>query len=201
MNALALPVIHPGFQTLKRNGRLLHLTAAGLLVTHAVTHLLQQNPSILYIGCLLLIAIDIFILVFAVRNALGEMPRVNLFFRVIEVLFFIAIGAELIFRSQWLMGSFHLLLGIVYIYLFHCERTASREERVAIHHTGITIPALPESRFFLWSQIQYIEATYSCITVHTSLDKTYTFDLQHNLEFEELDQIHEFCRHYLGASR
>ena len=49
------------------------------------------------------------------------------------------------------------------------------------------------------SQISSIEATYSSITIHTSLDKSYHFDLQRNLQFEELDQIHEFCRHYLGS--
>ena len=97
------------------------------------------------------------------------------------------------------MGSFHLLLGIAYVYLFYCERTANREERVGIHHTGISIPAFPESKFFLWAQISSLEATYSTITIHTSLGKSYHFELQRNLQFEELDQIHEFCRHYLGS--
>jgi hypothetical protein len=68
---------------------------------------------------------------------------------------------------------------------------------VALHHTGITIPALPESRFFIWSNISHIEAHYDHIIIDTSLDKSYRFNLRKNLQFEELDQIHEFCRHYL----
>ena len=71
------------------------------------------------------------------------------------------------------------------------------EEFVALHHTGITIPALPESRFIIWSNVNHIEAQYDSITIAASGDKSYHFDLQKNLRFEELDQIHEFCRHYL----
>lgn len=200
MNGLTLQVIHPAFQNLKRNGRLLHLVAAGLIASHAIAHFNGPNPNLLYLGCLLLIAADIVILVFAVRNALTELPKVNLFFRVIEIIFIAGIGAEMLMKQQYWMGSLHLMMGIAYIYLLYCERTVAKEERISIHHTGITVPALPASRFYIWSQIKKIDADYSSITVNTSLEKSYRFHLQQNLQFEELDQIHEFCRHYLGAA-
>jgi hypothetical protein len=145
------------------------------------------------------VALDIFILVFAGRQVLLTRPKVNLFFRFVEFLFFLGISVLLFFERKWLMGSMHLSLSIIYIYLFYCEKNIIYGEYVAIHHTGITIPALPESKFYIWSNISRIIANYDSITIETSLDKTYHFQLKENLQFEELDQIHEFCRHYLGV--
>src|SRR5262245_15177042 len=122
MNSLSLPVVHPGFQKLKRNGRLLHFAAGGLILAHAISHFNQPHSNPLYLGCLLLIALDMFILVFAARNALAELPRINLFFRVVEIIFFFGIGITMLFQLQWLLGTSHILIGIVYIYLFACEK-------------------------------------------------------------------------------
>lgn len=198
MNSLTLPVIHPAFQNLKRNGRWLHLIAGGLIVIHAFSHYRQPNPSPVYLSCLLLIALDIFILVFAVRNLLTDLPRVNLFFRIVEALFFLIISAEMFLHNQWLIGSTHLLLFLACSYLFYCEKKLTKEEYVGIYHTGVNIPSLPESRFLLWSQINAIEATYDTIVIHTSNHGSYEFQLTQNLQFEELDRIQEFRSHYLG---
>ncbi|MET0243252.1 MAG: hypothetical protein ABW174_07280 [Flavitalea sp.] len=197
MNSLALPIVHPAFQNLKRSGKLLHTTAAVLILIHAFTHVLQPGGSYIYFGCLFLIAVDIFLLVFVAKNILDELPKVNLFFRFLEFVFFLGIGLHQLIRENWLNGAVHLLLSIVFIYLFFLEKKAGNTEYVALHHTGITIPALPESKFLIWSHISHIDAKYDMITIDTSNDKTYHFDLRHNLQFEELDQIHEFCRHYL----
>lgn len=198
MNSLSLPVVHPSFQKLKHAGRLLHLTAGGLILVHAISHFNQPQSSPVYLGCLLLMALDIFILVLAGKNILIDMPKVNLFFRLAEILFFLGIGITLMVESKWAMGSLHLVLSVVYSYLFYCEKKLNSEEYVAIHHTGISVPSLPESKFFLWSHINGVDARYDCITINTSFNKSYEFDLRKNLAFEELDQIHEFCRHYLG---
>jgi hypothetical protein len=198
MNSLSLPVVHPSFQKLKHAGRLLHLTAGGLILVHAISHFNQPQSSPIYLGCLVLMALDIFILVLAGKNILTDMPRVNLFFRLAEILFFLGIGITLLVESKWAMGSLHLVLSVVYSYLFYCEKKLNSEEHVAIHHTGISVPALPESKFLLWSHINGVDARYDCITINTSFNKSYEFDLRKNLAFEELDQIHEFCRHYLG---
>lgn len=198
MNSLSLPVVHPSFQKLKHAGRLLHLAAGGFILVHAISHFNQPHSSPLYLGCLLLMALDIFILVFAGKNILIDMPRVNLFFRLTEILFFLGIGITLFVDAKWLLGTLHIVLCLVYSYLFYCEKKVNTEEFVAIHHTGISIPSLPESKFFLWSHINGVDAHYDCIRINTASRKSYQFDLRKNLAFEELDQIHEFCRHYLG---
>ncbi|MDF2189208.1 hypothetical protein [Paraflavitalea sp. CAU 1676] len=201
MNSLSFPVVHPSFQKLKHAGRLLHLTAGMLILVHAISHFQQPESSRIYLGCLLLMALDIFILVFAGKNILNDMPRVNLFFRLTEILFFLGIGITLLVEKQWLMGTVHLVLCSVYIYLFYCEKKAQSAEYVAIHHTGISVPGLPESKFFLWTHINGVDACYDSIRIETASSGSYEFDLRQNLAFEELDQIHEFCRHYLGAGR
>ena len=200
MNPVSLPVVHPAFRSLKRNGRLLHLAAAGLILTHAITHFGNSNTNLVYLGCLVLIALDILVLVFAVRNLLNDMPRVNLFFRFIEFIFFLGIGVEMLFKANWAVGFIHIALSLAYIYLFYCENKIDKEEYVAIHHTGITVPALPESKFFIWSQISAIRANDQSITIETSLNKSFTFDLQQQLEEDDLQQIREYCRYYLAVT-
>jgi hypothetical protein len=198
MNSLALPVVHPAFQKLKRSGRLLHLAAGVLILVHGVSHIREPHSSPVYLGCLFLIAVDIFILVFAGKNLVVDMPGVNLFFRLVEIIFFVGIGVTMFVQSRWLVGGTHVLISIAYIYLFYCEKRLQHEEIVAIFHSGVSVPALPDSKFFIWTHIEDIDARYDSITISTSLNRSYHFDLRKNLEFEELDQIHEFCRHYLG---
>jgi hypothetical protein len=116
----------------------------------------------------------------------------------VEVLFFLAIGANLLWETHWILGGTHGLIGAAFLYLFSLERKLLHNEYLAIHHSGITIPDLPDSRFLIWTQVNRIDAQYDSITIDTSLDTSYRFLLRKNLGFEELDQIHEFCRHYLG---
>lgn len=200
MNSLSLPVIHPAFQRLKKSAGFLHLLAAGLILAHAIIHFEQSDHDLFYTGCLLFIDIDISILVITVRQVLAELPRVNLFFRAIELLFFLGIGTELLFRQQWINSIIHFIISLSYIYLFYCEKTVAAGERICIYHTGIGIPGLPTSTFLNWATISRLESSYSDLTIDTTSRKTYHFKLQQNLRFEELDQIHEFCRHYLGKS-
>ena len=197
MNSVSIPVVHPGFQNLKRSSRLMHLFAGGLILAHAISHLSEPDFSIVYSGCLLLMALDIFILVFAGRNILVDFPKVNLFFRFTEFLFFAGIGANMLSESRWILGTSHLILSLSFIYLFYCEKQILTKEYVAIYHTGISIPSLPESKFYNWSVIARIDAHYDCITIDTYLNKSFRFEIRKNLAFEEMDQIHEFCKHYL----
>lgn len=201
MNSLSLPVVHPDFQKLKRSGRFLHLAAAGFILLHALTHAFSHHANYFYLGCLLLVAVDILILVFAGSNILKSMPKVNLFFRLVEFFFFLGIGINMILEGSWIFGIVHILLSAAYFYLFYLEKQLLTEEYVALHHSGVSIPDLPEQKFFIWTNINGINARYDSITVQTSFDKSYHFELRRNLEFDELDQIHEFCRHYLGTGR
>lgn len=198
MNSITIPVFHPAFEKLKRSGRLLHLTAAIVIVSHAISHINQPNFNQLYFWCQLILAIDICLVVFLGRNILAALPKVNLFFRFVEFLFFLLVGTLLLIKGNWVTGIFHAGISVFYIYLFYCERKINTEERLSLHHTGVTVPALPESKFLLWSHINKLHAQYDRIDIETSDNKQISFQFRRNLQFEELDQIHEFCRHYLG---
>ena len=198
MNSLSIPVFHPAFEKLKRSGRLLHFTAAIVIISHAISHINQPDFSMLYFWCQLILGLDIFLLVFLGRNILLTLPRVNLFFRFVEFLFFLVAGVMLFLKSSWVPGLFHLAISIFYFYLLYCERKVNTDERVSLHHTGVTVPDLPESRFLLWSHINQLHAQYDSIEILTSNNKQIRFEFRRNLEFEELDQIHEFCKHYIG---
>lgn len=198
MEPVSLPVIHPAFSRLQRNGRFLHLIAALLILGHALAHLRNNHPDPFYFSCLLIIGLDILILVFALRQALSDWPLVNLIFRMIEWIFFLGIGLFALSRHDWIIAAFHLLLALAYLFLFYCERQIGREEFLSIQHTGIRVPDLPGSKFLQWSGITRVEADYHSIRIFSVRRKRYQFPLRQKMEFEELDQIHEFCRHYLG---
>jgi uncharacterized membrane protein len=199
MNSLTIPVYHPAFEKLKRSGRLLHFTAGIIIVTHAISHVNEPNHSQLYFWCQLILGLDIFLLVFMGKNILLTLPKVNLFFRFVEFMFFLFIGILLLLKANWITGLFHIGISFVYCYLLYCERKVNTEERLSLHHTGVTVPALPESKFLLWSHINRVHAQYDSIEIQTSDNKEIRFQFRRNLQFEELDQIHEFCRHYLGT--
>ena len=197
MNGISFPVIHPAFEKLKSSGRLLHLIAALLLIAHALSHLGDSfNP--VYFWCQLIFAFDILLLVFIGRNLAVTMPGINSVFRFSEFLFFLGIGIILFLEAKWVQASFHSLLGLVYIYLFHCERRIIKTEAISLHHTGVGIPGLTESKFLLWTQINELQATYHSIEIHTAQHQQLKFNFRENLTFDELDQIHDFCKHYLG---
>lgn len=198
MDSISLPVVHPAFEKLKRSGSWLHLVAGLLIITHAISHFRKPESPPIYFWCQLIISLDIFILVLAGRDTLRQLPRVNLFFRLVEIVFFLGIGLVMLFAHNWMTAIIHLSLSIGYTYLFYCERGLRSEELLSFHHIGITVPGMPEDRFFLWTHINDIEAFYDSIHISTSQDINLRFDLRKNLDFAELEQIHEFCRHYLG---
>lgn len=199
MNSLTIPVYHPAFEKLKRSGRLLHFTAAIVILSHAISHLNEPDFNHLYFWCQFILGIDIFLLVFLGRNILLTLPKVNLFFRSVEFIFFLGVGVLMLVKAFWVSGAFHLGISGLYFYLLYCERRVNTEERLSLHHTGITVPALPDSKFLLWSHVNELRAHYDSIEILTSDNTEIRFRFRRNLEFEELDQIHEFCRHYIGA--
>jgi hypothetical protein len=198
MDSISLPVVHPAFERLKRSGNWLHVVAGLLILTHAISHFRSEESPTLYFWCQLIISLDIFILCLAGRDILRQLPRVNLFFRVVEIIFFLGIGTLMLVQGNRMTGIVHLSLSAAYSYLFYCEKSFRSEELLSFHHTGITIPGLPESRFLLWTHINDVETFYDSIHISTSEEKDLRFDLRQNLEFAELEQIHQFCRHYLG---
>jgi hypothetical protein len=198
MDALSLPIVHPVFERLKRSGRWLHFAAALLILGHAFSHLRQPELGPAYFWCQLIIAADIFILVFAGRQVLVQLPGVNLFFRLVEILFFLGIAIMMLLTGKWMTSIAHFLFSLGYAFLLYCERKVRSGERLHLLHVGVSIPGIPGNIFLSWSQVNRIESSYDSIHIETSFNKNFDFDLRQNLSFGQLDQIHEFCRHYLG---
>src|SRR5579872_2510383 len=107
MDSISLPVVSPTFERLKRNGIWLHSLAGALILAHAVSHFRSETTHTLYFWCLLLISLDIFLLVIAGRDLLHQLPRVNLFFRLVEIIFFFCIGTLMIIEGNELTGIVH----------------------------------------------------------------------------------------------
>jgi hypothetical protein len=200
MNALAIPIIHPAYENLKRIGRFLHFVAGLIIILNAIHELQQPKINHLYFWCQLIIGADILVMVFTSRNLAIELPKINMTFRLIESIIFLGAASILLLESNWIMGTVLIIISAAYAYILYCEKKITQSEIVAFHHIGITISGIPTSRFFLWSNINNIEARYDSIIITTSHGKTFHFNFRQNLQFEELDQIHEFCRHYLKTS-
>jgi len=199
MNALAITIVHPAFENLKRMGRFLHLIAGLLILFNALHQLQQPTLNHLYFWCQLFIAIDILIVVFTNRNLVQELPKMNTVFRFIECIIFLGAAAILLSESNWIMGIVLIAVSGAYAWLLFCEQKMNTAEMVKFNHIGVTVSGLPQSEFLLWSRINQIDIRYDQITIITSESKKMQFSLRQNLQFEELDQIHEFCRHYLKS--
>ncbi len=199
MDPISLPVIHPAFEKLKRSGNGWHIAAGLLILTHALSHVHSQESRPVYFWCQLLISLDIFILVVAGRDMLIQLPRVNLFFRMVEIAFFLGIGLIMLSAGNPTVAFIHIGLSIAYSCLFYYERQLREPELLSFHHIGVSIPGLPRRRFLPWTNINAVKVRYDSIRISTSLDKEIQFEWRKNLEFAELEQIHEFCRHYLGT--
>jgi hypothetical protein len=200
MDSISFPVIAPRLDRLKRTGTRLHLLAGALILAHAISHFRGETTHTLYFWCLLIISLDIFLLVLVGRDLLLQMPRVSLLFRIIEIIFFTGIGVLMLLQGSPITGLFHLLLAIAYSYLCYCERLFRHDETLSIHHTGITIPDIPESRFLYWTHINKIDAHYDSIDITTAGDAPLRFQFRNNLNFEELERVQAFCQFYLGVN-
>jgi len=122
MDSISFPVVHPAFERLKRSSTWLHLLAGCLILIHAMSHFRGKELSSLYFWCQLLISLDIFILVLAGRDILRQLPRVNLLFRLVEIIFFLGIGTLMLIKGDRWPGIFHLSLSMAYCYLFYWEK-------------------------------------------------------------------------------
>jgi hypothetical protein len=199
MSPFAIPIVHPAIVNLRKLGKLLHFLA-GLLILSSALHQLQ-SPFVnhIYFWCQILIGADILIMVFTSNNLAQELPRVNLVFRLIESVIFLGASLVMMLEQNLIMGSVLLAICIGYCFVLYCEKNIIRVETVQFQHLGVTISGIPHNQFFAWTQINHVEARYDSIHIEAAGGKTYHFGLRKNLHFDELDQIHEFCSHYLGV--
>lgn len=193
----SIPVVHPGFELLKRSARLLHLVAATVILVNALYQWQQYNASHLLCITQLIIAVDIFVLLFAGGPILHESPRLNLVFRLIEAAVLLGIGLNMVQDGRLIAGWFHLLLATSFFLLLYRERRAAHAEAVNITHTGITLPNLNRDAEISWGDIRQIVPYYQTIVIETLRRRKIKFNLRKNLKIEELEQINEFCQKHL----
>lgn len=199
MDALAFRVSHPAYQQLRQQGRWLHLMAAGLILVHAFSHLRQQDPSLVYLSCLFLLALDLLVLVLASQTLLTEQPGLNRFFRLTEVIFFTIIATEYFLKRGWIAGSVHALSALAYAWLWYCERQLAREELVKILHSGIEIPGIPAEKFFIWSKINQLDISYSALGIITSDNENHKLVFAERLNPEQIEELRSFRSYYLKS--
>ena len=193
----SIPVIHPAFELLKRSAGALHLIAASLILVNAITELRAHDVSNILCYSQLVIAADVFLLVFFGGVLLVEAPRLNLVFRFIEAPALMGIGFNLMADGFAWPGIFHLLFSFGYVFLFYREWRVLHSEAVDIRSTGITIPNFIRDAEISWNEIRSILPRYHCIIIKTFRNKTFQFQLRKNLNMEELQQIDDFCRQHL----
>jgi len=193
----SLQIVHPAFELLKRSARVLHFIAASVILINAL-HLLQAhqaNKVLCYAQ--MVIAADIFILVFFGGVLLIEAPRLNLIFRLIEALTIFGISITLMSDGHNWFGFTHLLVSGGYLFLFYREWRVIRSEAVDISQTGISVPNFIKDAEIGWNEVKAIVPKYHSIIIETLTHKKIEFDLRKNLNIDELEQIDDFCRKHM----
>jgi hypothetical protein len=193
----SLPVVHPAFELLKRSARILHFIAASIIFIDAL-HLLQaHNGNKVLCYAQMIIAVDIFLLVFLGGVLLIEAPRLNLIFRLIEVFTLCGISLTLMTDGHNWFGFINLIISAAYLFLFYREWRVIRSEAVDITQTGISVPNFLKDAEIGWHEIKTIIPKYHSIIIETLRDKKIEFNLRKNLKIDELEQIDDFCRKHL----
>ena len=197
-NQYSLPVVHPAFELLKRSARILHFIAASIILVNAVFELQAGHGNKIIYYMQLVIAADIYLLIFLGGPLLIVAPRLNLIFRFIEFLTLLGIGANLASNGYGWLGFVHLIVAGGYGFLFYREWRVIHSEAVDIKPTGITLPNFLKDGEISWNEIKAIIPKYHSIIIETFRHKKISFQLRNNLKIEELEQIDDFCRKHLG---
>ncbi len=195
---LSVSIVHPAYSNLKKISPILHFLAGTVFLTAATYEFRMDNRITAF--CEIVIALDVIAVAF-MRGFAEESTRLNATFRLIEVLVFGGLTILAGLEQSWITTIFLALATGMYYYVFHCERKIINSERVAVHHLGVTISNFPKDKELDWEQIQELEALPHSITIRTTKNKTLRFEFQKAIAFDELEQIHEFCSHYLNTSR
>ena len=193
---LSVSIVHPAYSNLKKISPILHFLAGTVFLAAATYEFRMDNRITAF--CEIVIGIDVIALAF-MRGFAEESTRLNATFRLIEVLVFGGLAILAGLDQAWITAVLMTLATGMYYYVFHCERKIINSERVAVHHLGVTISNFPKDKELDWEQIQELEALPHSITIHTTRNKTLRFEFQKAIAFDELEQIHEFCRHYLKS--
>ena len=195
---LSISIVHPAYSNLKKISPILHFLAGMVFIAAAIYEIKMDNRITAF--CEIVIGIDVIALAF-MRGFAEESTRLNASFRLIEVIVFGGLTILAVLDQSWITVVLMAVATCMYYYVFHCERKIINSERVAVHHLGVSICNFPKDKELEWDQIRELEALPHSITIHTTRNKTLRFEFQKAIAFDELEQIHEFCRHYLNTSR
>ncbi|MFN8251302.1 MAG: hypothetical protein U0V75_05415 [Ferruginibacter sp.] len=193
----SLPVVHPAFELLKRSARILHFIAASVILINAIHILNAHDGNKVLCYTQMIIAVDIYLLVFFGGVVLVEAPRLNLIFRLIEALALFGIAITLFEDGHHSLGFLHGLASAGYLFLFYREWRVVRSEAVDIRSTGISFPNFVKDAEIGWNEIKRIIPKYHSIFIETLRNQQIEFNLRQNLKIEELEQIDDFCRKHL----
>ena len=196
-NQYSLPVVHPAFELLKRSARILHFIAGSVILANALFEVKADDGHALLAYTQLVIAADVYLLIFLGGSLLVMAPRLNLIFRFIEALTLLGIGATLGSDGLGWLAFAHVLMGAGYGFLFYREWRVIHSEAVDIKPTGITLPNFLKDAEIGWNEVKTIIPKYHSIIIETLRNKRISFQLRNNLKIEELQQIDEFCRKHL----
>jgi len=189
----SLSIVHPSIELLKNASRLLHFMAAAFIAINAAHQLSAHEGSSIICYTQLVIAFDIFILVFFGAGIVTGSPRVNVLFRFIEASTFLGLAFTLTMGNHPVLGVLHAVLSIVYFFLFYREWRISVSEAVELKASGITVPYFFAHAEIKWLHIKKVVAGYSSVSIETVMDEKVQFQLRNNLKIEELEQINDFC--------
>lgn len=198
MSPIAVSVIHPDFQQVKKAGRPLHLLAAVLIIANAFLYVQLPDASRFYFWAQLLVAADILVLIVAGKDLISESPKFNLFFRLTEVIVFSTFCILLLIRQDWIAGFIQAIIAGAFIYLMYNEKKTIDKERISIQHLGINIPGIPNDLFISWVEITNVEITSNEIVMMTRSQKTYRYELNTELSVEDLEIISQYKGYYLN---
>ncbi|NCU02437.1 MAG: hypothetical protein GXC73_00490 [Chitinophagaceae bacterium] len=193
---LTVSIVHPQYNNLKKYSPVLHFLAGTVFIAAAVYEFRIDNRITAFSE--LVIGIDVITLAF-MRGFAEDSSRMNAIFRFIEVLVFGGLTILAALDQSWITACFLAIATGMYYYVFHCERKVINREKVSVHHLGVTISNFPKDKELEWDEITDLEALPHSITIFTSRKKILRFDFQKAIAFDELEQIHEFCRHYLKS--
>jgi len=128
----SLSIVHPSFESLKNVSRLLHFMAAAFIVLNAVHQLAAHEGNKITCYTQIVIAADIFILVFFGAGLLATLPKVGVLFRLIEALTFLGVWITLTNESHPYPGMLHAVFSAIYFFICYREWRMSVSEAVEI---------------------------------------------------------------------
>ena len=174
---------------------------AAFIVLNAVHQLSSGEGSRMICYMQLIISLDILILVFFGAGILQALPKVGVWFRLVEALTFLGVTIALANKGYSNMAAVHGLLTLVYSFLFQREWKMAPSEAIELNVSGITIPHFFAHGQIKWEHIRKVAAGYDSIKIETDRDKNVQFRLRNNLKIEELEQINDFCSFHSQLSR